>query len=83
MTTIRLPNIAREHYEAVRSLLNRNVPDTYDKWLDLFDKWRQTYAADTIIYVEVNPSQLADFLDRAGRANDLHALLAFVADVDS
>ena len=83
MATIKLPRIAEQNYEAVRSLLKKGVPATYAEWLDLRAKWFKQYAGDTVVSVEIDPKKLTAFFDTARHTHELRTLFDFIDSVDS
>jgi hypothetical protein len=83
MSEIRLPRIAPENYEAIRSLLKNGIPASYAEWLDLRANWIKEYAGDSVIHVDVRPDQFFRYLDRTRHTHDLKTLIDFVADIDA
>jgi hypothetical protein len=83
MTVIRLPRIAANDYEAVRSLLKNGITSTYPEWVDLYDKWLKEHADDVVAPIDIDPKKLATFFDTARHAHDLKTLWDFIDSIDS
>ena len=76
MATKFIPTIAKADYEAIRRIIRRHLPDSYDKWLYLSTK----ESADNISKggisepVEVNADEFARFLKATRADANLHSL---------
>ena len=76
MATVFIPMIAQADYESFRRVLNRDLPDAYDKWLHLAAKMSEDNGSKGGIskLVQVNPVEFTRFLRAAGADANLHSL---------
>jgi hypothetical protein len=75
-----LPIIASKDYEAFRTILKADIPDTFDKWLDLRAEWRAIHVergGGSVIDIKLDPDQFSRYLLAARRAPELKSLILF------
>jgi len=85
MAIIYYPKISPNDYDAFRSILNPDLPDTYDKWFDLARKQMREIIlnGDTPIEVEVYPHQFAGYCHTGRHARTLDRREQFAAEKGS
>lgn len=72
-----LPVISEADYKAFVGLTGSNLPDTYDKWLDLRSQWLAEYAKERPRNIKIYPDQFSRFIAVTGRAPNMNTILAF------
>lgn len=72
--------IAKTDYEAIRGLMTKDFPDTFDRWRQGYQRRINHYTGHEIREGYVRPDQLSAYLRRTGYAADTKALLA-VAEI--
>lgn len=77
--TICSPTITVNDFEAFRRLVNKDFPDTYDKWLNLARQKGDKFAevGNAIEDIEVKPDEFARFLRSTGASPDTQSLWTF------
>jgi hypothetical protein len=79
MVTMFIPTIAAKDYDAFRRLMNRDLPDSYDKWLHLVlqmtaDNDGKGHISEP---VDLDPHEFTRFLGATGNTANLHSLRNF------
>jgi hypothetical protein len=79
MATLFVPQIAEQDYESIRRLLNRDIPDTYDKWLNLiFECVTNNQATGHISEtIDIDPNEFGRYLRATGAEANLQGLRNF------
>ena len=73
------PAISAANYQAFREIINGDLPDTYDEWLQLANKrsLENIGMGHVSQPVDVDPSEFARFLKSVGPSANLHWLYNF------
>lgn len=79
MATKFIPTIRKTDYDSFRRIINRDLPNTYDEWLNLAakitaDNGGRGHVSNS---VEVNPDEFAKYLRAVGGDANLHFLERF------
>ncbi len=74
--------INRDDYEAFRNIPTRDLPDTYDEWLQLSAQSRLEWgrAGAEIVEIEVHSDEFARFLSATGQPANMKSLWDFVRE---
>jgi hypothetical protein len=80
MASTYLAQINPSDYEMVRGILNNDLPDTYQVWLD-FQLKGETNAkrqSQTVSHIPIDPDEIARYCGAHGGHRSRHGLLHFV-----
>lgn len=79
MAAMFIPTIAPADYQAFRRLIDRDLPDTYDEWLDLANKGSLDNIGKGHVSepVDVDPNEFVRFVRATGASANLHWLYNF------
>lgn len=83
MRCVYIPDIAEQDYAAFRDILGDHMPLSFREWGGLKDRLRRSSIArgDDVVFVQVDPSQFAHFLDASGYGPEASSLIKFARDI--
>ena len=80
MASTYLARINQSDYEMIRGILNDDLPDTYQVWLDFQSKGETNFKrqGQTVNYIVIVPDEIARYCGAHGGHRSRHGLLHFV-----
>ena len=80
MASTYLARINQSDYEMIRGILNDDLPDTYQVWLDFQSKGETNFKrqGQPVNYIVIDPDEIARYCGAHGGHRSRHGLLHFV-----
>ena len=82
MSTIYIPEIAKDDYDSFRRVIENHLPDTYDNWVRLASKLRDDVAARgrAVVSVALKPDEFSQYLDTTKNSANATGLSKFARE---
>lgn len=77
----KLPIVRQHDFEAFMEIMGKDIPNTYNEWLNLGAKWRTDAAYQPFVEVEVHPDEFKKFTADKGSAPTMNELLVFTSSL--